>query len=48
MGFFAVVLAMGALRTGVVVGFLGRAGGRAFLVPMAWTTMMDDVNVVLS
>lgn len=47
MGFFvavglrAVVLEMGALRTGVEVGFFGVLPGMAFLVPIGWATMMS-------
>jgi len=40
MGFLAVVEATGALRTGVVVGFLGVLPGMAFLVPMGWATIV--------
>jgi hypothetical protein len=40
MGFFAVVEAMGALRTGVGVVFLVAAPGMAFLVPMGWATIL--------
>jgi hypothetical protein len=43
MGLRAVVLEIGALRTGVEVVFLGVVPGMAFLVPMGWATMMDVV-----
>jgi hypothetical protein len=46
-GFRAFVDAMGALRRGVDVGFLGVVPGTAFLVPMGWATMMGVVVVQL-
>jgi hypothetical protein len=39
IGFLAVVVAMGALRMGVVPG-------TAFLVPMGWATMLKSVKVL--
>lgn len=46
MGFFAVVEAMGALRTGVGVDFLETAPGMAFLVPMGWATILTGIGMV--